>query len=67
MVDDVLKDKNIQIEAVDFVSDLAKREKVIKGVLDLLLAVVKNPVFIDEAKNLGTRIVIANASDSRVE
>lgn len=66
-MDDVLKDKNIKSEAIDFVSDLTKREKVLQGVLDLLLAVVRNPVFIQESKDLGTRIVVANANDRRVE
>lgn len=48
-------------------NDLSKRELVLKGVLDLLLSVVKNPVFIDGAKQLGTEIVINSAHDKQVE
>lgn len=63
----MLIDKNIKQEAAEFVSDLSKRELVLKGVLDLLLSVVKNPVFIEEAKHLGTEIVVNSANDKLIE
>lgn len=58
MVDSILHDRNIKQEAALFVNDLSKREKVLTGVLELLLSVVNTPVFIEEGKALGQKIVI---------